>query len=383
MMRNIKITIKKELRAIIRDKKSLLMMALTPLFIPVFVILMSYIYDFMTREEENIYNIGVNYELNEIEKELSGQNSLNIISYKNKSDLERAYEEENIIAYILKEDNNYVIYNNSKSEDGSYVGMYLTSFLESYNSYLGQVYLLQNNIDTDYVYNNITYDIVEIEGDSMLDSQIINMAIVFTIMSITLTAIYTATDLTAGEKERGTLETFLTYPIKSHELIIGKFFAIVISAIITLVISIILCVLSLLLVKYNFAILENITLNLNLMTITLMFIILFAYSFFISGLCIMISSFSRSFKEAQSTLTPVSLFICVPMFLQMLDIKLGGYLNFVPILNHNFVLNDIFSGIFDISNIIIVLLSSVVYSILLVYFIIKQYKSEKILFNCM
>ena len=46
-MKNIKITIKKEMRAIIRDKKSLLMMALTPIFIPIFVILMAYIYDFM------------------------------------------------------------------------------------------------------------------------------------------------------------------------------------------------------------------------------------------------------------------------------------------------------------------------------------------------
>ena len=48
-MRNIRITIKKELRAIIRDKKSLLMMSLTPLFIPLFVVLMSYIYDFLFR----------------------------------------------------------------------------------------------------------------------------------------------------------------------------------------------------------------------------------------------------------------------------------------------------------------------------------------------
>jgi len=372
MMNNIKITIKKELRAIVRDKKSLLMMALTPLFIPIFVILMSYIYDFMTREEESIYSIGVNYELNEIEKELSNQNSLNIISYKNKSDLEKAYEEEEIIAYILKDENNYVIYNNSKSEDGSYVGMYITSFLEGYNVYLGQAYLLQNNIDTNYVYNNITYDIVEIEGDSMMDSQIINMAIVFTIMAMTLTAIYTATDLTAGEKERGTLETLLTYPIKSNELILGKFLAIVISTIITLIISIILCILSLLFVKYNFAILENIMLNINSISIMLMFVILFTYSFFISGLCIMIASFSKTFKEAQSTLTPVSLFICVPMFIEMLNIKLNGFLNFIPILNHNFVLNDIFSGNINILNIIIVLLSSIIYSIILVYIIIKE-----------
>lgn len=380
-MRNIKITIKKELRAIIRDKKSLLMMALTPLFIPLFVILMAYVYDFMTMEEENIYSVGVNYNLSDIEKDITSQNSLNIIYYSNVSAMEEAYENGEIISYIVKEDNNYTIYNNSRSEDGSYVGMYITSYLESYNTYLGQMYLVNNNMDPSLVYSNISYNTVELEGDSVMASQVINMAIVFTIMAMTLTSIYGATDLTAGEKERGTLETLLTYPIKSSELIIGKFLAIVISCVITLVISIILCVGSLLFVRYNFIVLKDITMNINVTTILLMFVILFTYAFFISGLCIAIASQSKSFKEAQSALTPVSLVICIPMFLELLDVKLGGYLALIPILNHSFVLNDIFSGNISSVNVIVVVFSSVVYSLILVWVIIKEYKSEKILFG--
>lgn len=380
-MRNIKITIKKELRAIIRDKKSLLMMALTPLFIPLFVILMAYVYDFMTREGENIYSVGVNYNLSDIENDITSQNSLDIIYYSNVSDMESAYENGEIISYIVKEDNNYTIYNNSQSEDGSYVGMYITSYLESYNTYLGQMYLINNNMDPSLVYSNISYNTVELEGDSIMASQVINMAIVFTIMAMTLTSIYGATDLTAGEKERGTLETLLTYPIKSSELIIGKFLAIVISCIITLVISIILCVGSLLFVRYNFVILKDITMNINVTTILLMFVILFTYAFFISGLCIAIASQSKSFKEAQSALTPVSLVICIPMFMQMLDVKLGSYLALIPILNHSFVLNDIFAGNISAVNIILVVVSSIVYSLILVWVIIKEYKSEKILFS--
>lgn len=380
-MRNIKITIKKELRAIIRDKKSLLMMALTPLFIPLFVILMSYIYDFMMREEENIYSVGVNYNLNDIEKNIINQNYLEDIYYDNISDMEKAYDDGEIFAYIVREGSNYTIYNNSQSEDGSYVGMYIMSYLDSYNTYLGQLHLVNNNVDPSLVYNNISYDVVELSGDSMMSSQVINMAIVFTIMAMTLTAIYAATDLTAGEKERGTLETLLTYPIKSSELILGKFFAIVISATITLVISIILCVISLVFVKFNFTVLENIALNLNIITIVLMFLILLTYAFFISGLCIAIASKAQSFKEAQSSLTPVSLIICVPMFLEMLDVKLGGYLVFVPILSHNFILNDIFAGNINIFNIMIIVFSSIIYSLMLVWVIIKEYKSEKILFG--
>ena len=61
-MNNIKITIKKELRSVIRDKKSLLMMALTPLFIPILVILMSYMYETLTSDNKQTkYQVGVNY----------------------------------------------------------------------------------------------------------------------------------------------------------------------------------------------------------------------------------------------------------------------------------------------------------------------------------
>ena len=40
-----------------------------------------------------------------------------------------------------------------------------------------------------------------------------------------MTAIVVATDATSGEKERGTLETILTFPVKSTEFVAGKYLA--------------------------------------------------------------------------------------------------------------------------------------------------------------
>lgn len=380
-MRNIKITIKKELRAIVRDKKSLFMMALTPFFIPLFVFLLTYVYDTMLKENKDIYDIGVNYTLNEVEKEIIKDINLNIKTYDNETKLKEAYKKEKIKAYIVKEDNNYKVYNNNGSEEGSFIEMYITSYLESYKNYLGNIYLSENNIDPNLVYNNITYSIEELEGSSLFANEVLNMAIIFTIMAITLTAIYSATDLTAGEKERGTLETLLTYPIKSSELILGKYLAIVISSILTLIISMILLVVSLTIVNNNFDIFKDITFNLNIKTISLSILILITYSLFISGLCIAIASKSKTFKEAQSSLTPVSLIICLPMFMQLLNIKLNGYLNLIPILNHSFILSDIFLNKINKVNIFLTIISSIIYALILIYIIIKQYKSEKILFD--
>lgn len=380
-MNNILITIKKELRGIVRDKKSLLMMALTPIFIPTFVILMSYIYEEMTTsQQENIYKVGLNYELTEREREILNKD-IEPIYYDEEAQMKDAYEKKEISAYIIKEENNYNIYANSQSEDGSIARMHLISYLDTYNTYLGQEYLLDNNIDLNRVYANITYQTNEIKGESIFGNQIILMAVTFTIMAVTLTAIYTSTDTTAGEKERGTLETMLTFPIKRKELILGKYFAIVISGVITMTIGIVLSIFSLWYAWNNFSIYDGTTFNMEILTIVLIIVVLLFYTLFISGLCISIASFSKTFKEAQTALTPISLVTCIPMFLEMLSINIGGVLSFIPIINHTIVINEMLLGNINISSIIITIISSCAYIVLLIMYIVREYNREKILFG--
>ena len=380
-MNNILITLKKELKLITRDKKSLLMMAITPLFIPIFVILMSYIYEELTvNKEDKTYQIGVNYELSSTERELLSD-EVKYTVYSSSKELEEAYNSNKILAYIVKDNNSYNIYANIQSEDGSMVTSLITNYLDNYNNYLGQSYLVNNNIDLSKVYNNLNYNVTEIKGESIFGNQIILMAITFTIMAITLSCIYTSTDTTAGEKERGTLETILTFPISRKELIFGKYLAISISGIVTLLIGVFLSIVSLYYVKNSFSIYDNVIFNINTITILLTILILLFYTLFISGLCITIASFTKSFKEAQSALTPISLVTCIPMFLEMLNINISGVLSFIPIINHTIMVDNILTETINISNILITIISSIIYIILLLIFINKMYKSERILFN--
>lgn len=380
-MNNILITLKKELKLIIRDKKSLLMMAITPLFIPIFVILMSYIYEELTvNKDDKTYQIGVNYELSSTERKLLSD-EVKYTVYSSSKELEEAYNSNKILAYIVKDNNSYNIYANIQSEDGSMVTSLITNYLDNYNNYLGQSYLVNNNIDLSKVYNNLNYNVTEIKGESIFGNQIILMAITFTIMAITLSCIYTSTDTTAGEKERGTLETILTFPIRRKELIFGKYLAISISGIVTLLIGVFLSIVSLYYVKNSFSIYDNVIFNINTITILLTILILLFYTLFISGLCITIASFTKSFKEAQSALTPISLVTCIPMFLEMLNINISGVLSFIPIINHTIVINNILTSSININNILITIISSIIYIIVLLLFINKMYKSEKILFN--
>lgn len=97
-MNNVFITIKKELRTILRDKKSLMMMLITPIMIPLFIFIFSYVYDkLMNTNENEKYYVGINYNLNDIEKNLISEN-LEIKYYENKDDMQKAYETNKIEA---------------------------------------------------------------------------------------------------------------------------------------------------------------------------------------------------------------------------------------------------------------------------------------------
>ncbi len=52
-------------------------------------------------------------------------------------------------------------------------------------------------------------------------------------------AFYPAVDLCAGEKERGTMETLLISPAKRSEIVLGKFFTVMLASILTAVLNLV------------------------------------------------------------------------------------------------------------------------------------------------
>lgn len=390
MNKNILITLKKEIRAILREKKSLIIMLLTPFIIPFYFIVFSYIFNGMMSEVDNSYTdtnhslkyeVGINYNLNETEEQIINNLNLNMLKYETEEELKKAYQDEEIVAYIIYEDKNYTIYVNDMDDESTIAGNLIESYLSTYNDYLANLYLESIDADKDRIYHNVNYKYVSLEGSNMMMNTLISIGFTFAVMSICLTAIYTTTDTMAGEKERGTLETFLTFPIKSHEIITGKYLAISTSCIITSMIDIFLIVLSLLVSYKSFNVYENAILNVNGLSILIAFIILVSFSLFISGLCIAISSKSKTYKEAQSSLTPISLITIIPMFLTTAGVKLNLGMSFIPIVNHTYLLQDLLLGKYNILYLIITFITTIIYTILIILVISRIYKKEDTLFQ--
>ena len=200
-------------------------------------------------------------------------------------------------------------------------------------------------------------------------------------MAITISATYPATDATAGEKERGTLETLLTFPIKSKDIIIGKLLSVTLSSIITGILSLILAILAIIYAQNTYDIYNNTTL-LNTSIIIYAIVIIITYSIMISGLCIAIASMSKSFKEAQSALTPLTFIALFPgMIAFMIDISNNAILSLIPFINFSMIFTDVINNNLNIFNLILMFISTIIIITIVIAYIIKQYKSEKILFN--
>lgn len=378
VMRNniIKEILNKELKTIIKDKKSLMMMFVLPIFIPVFILIFSYYFNIMEDNKE-IYNIGINYDLSTQEEEYLSELNLKAKKYNGNKDLEKAYYNKKIIAYIIKKDNDYKIYVNSDSEDGSYAYSYIVSYLENLRKYLGTIYLTGEDIEPDNVYNIITYNEEKLEGNNFMSTYIFNMGLTFAIMAVCLTCIYSATGIIASERENGTLETILTLPIKGEEIIFGKYLSIFICAIITSILSIILLISSFFISQKLFNI-EGI--NLSLLSIIITIIIFILSSICFSGLSIMLASTSKSYKEAQEKLTPLSLVTIIPMFLNIMGIKTNLIISIIPIINSLMLLNDLYTS--NINNLYIytMFISSIIFIILIIKYVSNLYRKENILF---
>lgn len=373
--------LKKELREMFRDQKSLAMMLIIPLMIPALILGMSALFDMQVNKPITDYNkIGFSYQLDDAEEAIIAQIGIDAV-YDTKENLIEKYNNQEIHLYVTREGNNYII-NGEDNTTTAYATSLVENYLTTYKEHLQKQYLQSHEVSPDDVINIITLEHNLTEQENYYANYITVYAFLFIIMAITVSATYPATDATAGEKERGTLETLLTFPIKSRDIILGKFLSVTLSSIITGLISLILMLISLSFANDLFTIYKDINLLPSLMSIIFSIITIIAYSFLISGLCIALASTSKTFKEAQSTLTPLTFISFFPsMIAFMIEIKTTAILSLVPFLNFTLIFTDIVNKNINYLHIFLMLLSSFIFIALIFSIIIKQYKSEKILFS--
>jgi sodium transport system permease protein len=190
--------------------------------------------------------------------------------------------------------------------------------------------------------------------------------------------IHPAVDLTAGEKERGTMETLLCSPVARTHLVLGKGLVVLTVSLTTSWLSIFSYGLSGALLRNNI----HLPLRLAPSSLAGVLVMVLPLAVFFSGVMLAVGLFARSAKEANSYLQPLLIMAIVPSAASVLPgIELDWKLAMVPVLNVSLACREIMSGLFHWPYLALVLVSMSVYAVLAVGLAVALFKRESVLFR--
>ena len=199
------------------------------------------------------------------------------------------------------------------------------------------------------------------------------------LLMVLLGAIYPAIDMTAGEKERGTMQTLLCAPVRPVEIVAGKYLVVVLIALTSAAVN---------LAAMGFALSRQIAaVDAKSMQFALgprVFVAVFAAmipaALLLSALLLGMAVFARSFREAQTYLTPVVTALIVPGFVATLpSVGLDPVMALIPVVNLALLLRDLLRGDATTSMYVLVTTASMAYAAMAIFFAARVFESEQVL----
>jgi len=197
---------------------------------------------------------------------------------------------------------------------------------------------------------------------------------------------YPVIDMTAGEKERRTLEIFLASPAGRHEIVLGKLLAATTAVFVTALLSI-----TSLVVAFRYSDFGRqgrqmkelaAQMPLDAPTVGLVLLALAPMAVMAASLMIAIALLAKSFKEAQSYLTPLVMAVVFPLVAGMLPgVELTPALALVPLFNVCQLIKQIFQGEFTALVFAITMAANIVYAGVAFFAAVRMFSSERVLFR--
>jgi len=210
----------------------------------------------------------------------------------------------------------------------------------------------------------------------------------FVILLCLTGAMYPAMDLTAGEKERGTIETILCSPVSRTHLVLGKFLMVLTASVATAVLSITSMAVSfgvgkkMLLGMANGAADAALQITMTAKAVISVFFMVLPLAVLFSAALLAIALFAKSFKEAQSYISPLMIVVVLPAVAALLPgVELNTTLALVPVLNTSLVCKEIITGTYHWKYIALIFASSCIYAAAAIAIAVKLFNREDVLFR--
>ncbi len=217
----------------------------------------------------------------------------------------------------------------------------LESVLAQHGRGLANLRLLARGVDPTSVIP-VTVQEIDVSTPASRAVLVLGLMSYLVIFATLMGGLYLAIDATAGERERGSLESLLTTPVPRAHLIYGKILATCAYMFVSLMLTVSACA-----VAVRFVRLEEFGMTANLGPDTAAGIVLLTAPLIPAGAALMtvIASFTKTFREAQNYLSFVTLVPTLPLaFVGMLGLKPSLELMAVPSLSQHFLMNTLLRG---------------------------------------
>jgi ABC-2 type transport system permease protein/sodium transport system permease protein len=192
-------------------------------------------------------------------------------------------------------------------------------------------------------------------------------------------AVYPAIDLTAGERERGTLEILVAAPIPRLSVLLAKYVAVLTVAVLTALVNLASMTATLYATGFGEMLFAD---RLNLVVLVQVLALLLLFAAFFSAVALALTSFARSFKEAQAYLVPLMLLCLAPGMMALWPgLNLAGPLAVAPLINIVLLARDVFEGVATPAVAGVVVVTTLVYALAAVGLAARIFGAEAVLSN--
>lgn len=435
-----KLLLKKELLDVFRDKKAIIMMVLVPILLYplIFFGSMAVMTMIQSNMEEGEYKVAIvasddgalksavekhnenakveAQEKAETESTDQGNSSDDSVSQKNSAstsangiatdvltlvdapsgDYQEALQNEELDAYVTSSKDSsgktvYEVYYVSSITNSSYAAGIVRDVVDELSREESKEKIQAAGLDADVIMNPVVYESEDLASSEQSAGSILGMILPFLlVLSLLMGTMYPAIDVTAGEKERGTLETLLTLPVSNREIIFSKFFTVAIIGIVSALLNIVsIAFMGIYMIRLMGDAMESMGISFAGIDIgkfipAIIFTVLaiLAFSLFISAVTMCITSLAKSYKEANNYITPLMLVVMLTGYIGFIpNIELTHTMALVPVANICLMIKNLLLFKVEYKLVAVVLVSNVLYAIVAVLILSRIYDSENVLFD--
>jgi sodium transport system permease protein len=251
--------------------------------------------------------------------------------------------------------------------------------IEAYNQQLLQKRLAAKELSADFVQPLLvsTTDLSPMESGNRMMTLFLPMML---LLFIFIGCIYIAIDITAGEKERRTLQTLFTTPTHTREIIAGKFLAVASIGIVSAAMNIFSLIVAMRIQSYLLGKDNGMGLTLAPDAWAWLLVLMLLSALFMAALCLAVILLANTYKEAQSYVSPLMMLVLIPAIMaSMPGVELSYQTALIPVFNVALAIVALLKGSYDPAMLGVVAIVSLAFGAFALYLASLTFGNENVI----